>query len=143
MRSSSHVQTLNSYPSAEELEDRLLHALGIPVRRAAATSFDLPGSIGADLRLLNNLVRDLRLHAALVGEIPSNYPKHVDLIMRGVAAILPWYTRPLREYAQKTAGVMTSVAEVVCQLAARQQALEEFVSKRSRDENEGLPPRAA
>jgi hypothetical protein len=143
MSSSSHVQRLNSYSSTDELEDRLLRALGMPVHRGSSTRFDLPRSIGADLRLLNNLVRDLQRQAALVGEIPLNYPRHVDLIMRGVAAMLPWYTRPLREHAQKTARVMTSVAEVVSQLAARQQQLEEFVSKRSRDATEGQPPTVA
>jgi hypothetical protein len=133
------IQNANPRPLIEELEDRLLGALGMPGAdaeggRSVAKSFS-----PIDLRPLNRLVLDLQREAALIGSIPQNYPRHVDLIMRGVSALLPWYTRPLREYGWKTSRAIASLAEVVNQLAVRQQELEETLLDRSNDPSEGRP----
>ena len=132
-----------SRPSMEELEDRLLNALGMPAVSARRwKNRSSGGARGVDLRPLNRLVLDLQREAALIGSIPENYPRHIDFIMKGVSALLPWYTRPLREHSQKTSRALASLTEAVNQLAQRQQELEESLLEPSEDLSGGRTPGA-
>jgi hypothetical protein len=141
MNPSAGRQNVTSLPSSEELENRLLCALGMPGstawgRGAPSAAANLKG---VDLRKLNKLILELQRDATLIGTIPQNYPRHIDLMMKGVSALLPWYTRPLREHGKKTSRAIAALAEVVNQLVLRQQEFEESVRNRPQNATEGRP----
>jgi len=52
----------------------------------------------------------LRALADQIGQMPTDYPWHITLIMRAISALLPWYTRPLREFGSGCASYFESVA---------------------------------
>src|SRR5580765_6126944 len=110
------IQDNTLRPSGRELEDRLLGALGMPhLNRKERPDRRAPsqGLSSGDLASLNLLVIELQREAISIGSIPPNYPLHVDLIMRAVSVLLPWYTRPLREHCQKTSRAIASLVEVI------------------------------
>lgn len=72
---------------------------------------------------LRQAVWELRQDAAKIGKIPSGYPWHIDLVMRLISALLPWYTRNLVQFGQRTTHTVQALAEAVEELARRQQSL--------------------
>jgi hypothetical protein len=126
-----------SRPSSEELENRLLKALGMPAaaRRFSADAGYVGARRGFDLRPLRKLIAELERDASLVGSVPANYPPHVDFIMKAISALLPWYTRSLRANSQKTAFVLAALAEAVGDLAAQQQEFEAAMLNRGAARN--------
>lgn len=113
--------------SEPTLQTLLERELGMPVsgpadqdgvrdnRHAAVPSKELQ----AALERLRNRVAGLQHAAARVGRIPENYPRHTNLIMRAVAALLPWYTRPIQEFSMEACGVATEI-EAVTRLLSHQ-----------------------
>jgi hypothetical protein len=48
-----------------------------------------------------------------LGAIPEGYPLWANLIIRGVSALLPWYTRSLHAYARAVSETATVTAAVL------------------------------
>lgn len=110
--------------AVRDLEARLYRYLGIP---AVAVSGDdsfpdhyNPGQEYIRVERLRHVVWELRQKAAKIGKIPSGYPRHIDLVMRLISALLPWYTRSLVQFGRQTAEAVRVIAEAVEQLAQRQ-----------------------
>jgi len=55
--------------------------------------------------------------------MPAGYPRHVTLVMRLISAALPWYTRPLVEFGQKSSQTLREVSQVLEELARHQESL--------------------
>jgi hypothetical protein len=120
--------------SVENLEGKIRHALGLPewpsesARPAVAPETDSSGT----LRQLRQELAALQRAAAAIGQVPQGYPRHLDLIMRAISALLPWYTRPLREWAENTSRVSQLMFNVVAELIGH---LDHFEAR-------GTPPAA-
>lgn len=102
---------------SNELLDELKRRLEIPDSHSteqpvAAVSGD------TEWYQLRSAIRDLEASAAKVGEVPANYPMHLNLLMRFLHGLLPWYTRPIREHADQTVAVARALEAVL----ARKQA---------------------
>lgn len=74
-----------------------------------------------DLEGLYHLLNDLRHESEQVGKIPVGYPRHVDIVMRILHALLPWYTRPLERFSVISARTTSEITEQVAQLIREQQ----------------------
>lgn len=83
----------------------------------------------AEWRELDRAVRSLRESADAVGVKPVGYPLPVDLVMRAVQALLPWYTRPLRRHAEDTVAASIAVQALMERIVSRQDAIEERLSR--------------
>jgi hypothetical protein len=125
-------ESSGGFVSVQELEVRLLKHLGMP-RSADLRPAGLPR-----LEDLNKQVRRVRSdlqaaaeHARSVGQIPPDYPAHVDSVMRVIARLLPWYTRPLRNFSEASAQALTSIGECIVMLADRQNILAAEVKRLS------------
>lgn len=112
--------------TATELEARLYGYLKIPIadllpaqpdsRPAAAGRADLVSLSVRQRKALERLrqaVWELRQDAARIGRIPPGYPRHIDLVMRVISALLPWYTRNLVQFGQRTSQAFQVMAEVL------------------------------
>jgi len=62
------------------------------------------------LRELRVELFELRKEAALIGAIPQHYPRHIVSIMKAISALLPWYTRPIVQFAQRTSRIIELLA---------------------------------
>lgn len=69
---------------------------------------------------LRRAMRELEEGVARVGELPRDYPMHLNLLMRAIHALLPWYTRPLRQHAEHTVAVAKAIEAILEELEARQ-----------------------
>lgn len=125
---------------AREIEERLCDVLGIPaefrivVREKSSGGDEAParwrthpsegdkslGMASPALEHLRGALSELEYRASRIGQVPVGYPRHLNLIMRCISALLPWYTRSLRDFS--CASVDT------CRLLARQ--LEEVERER-------------
>ncbi len=87
-------------PESEGPPDRL--------RRAG----ELLAAINLEERVseLSRMVERLEAEAGRVGVVPQGYPWILDLIMRLIHALLPWYTRPIREFSLQSAAVLRELA---------------------------------
>lgn len=74
-----------------------------------------------DLEHLYLLLMDLRKESELVGKIPAGYPKYVDVVMRFIHALLPWYTRPIEKFSGLSARTVSELTEHVAHLVRDQQ----------------------
>lgn len=68
-----------------------------PARPRLSTHFS--AAVGRSLAASRNSAGVARQAAEAVGAIPRGYPWHVALVMRAVNAVLPWYTRTVRQAA--------------------------------------------
>ena len=87
----------------DEIEIELHAQLGIPLKfqsrsGAAAASGDLSEA----LHDRECELAELRREGDRIGLIPKDYPRHITWIMRIIAALLPWYTRPLANFGRRT-----------------------------------------
>jgi hypothetical protein len=80
--------------------------LDVRDRRLAKLQADLKGAVG-----------DLRGSAERIGKLPEGYPLHVRAVMHGVAALLPWYTRPLANFGRQTVQTLEIFEGVVQEIA--------------------------
>jgi hypothetical protein len=62
---------------------------------------------------LRRAIRELEEGAGRVGELPRDYPMHLSLVMRAIHALLPWYTRPLRQHAEHTVAVVKAMEAIL------------------------------
>ena len=86
---------------------------------------------GESWHRLRRAIRELEEGAVRVGELPRDYPMHLNLVMRVLHAMLPWYTRPLRQHAEHTVAVVKAMEAI----------LEGLETERSeRPPNPALPP---
>ena len=109
---------------ADELIRQLKNELAIPdVSEPSDSTAAFRDS--ADWRELERCVRELRSAADAVGVKPVGYPLPVDLTMRIVGALLPWYTRPLRAQAESCVALAAAVETVLGRMAHRQEDLEQ------------------
>ncbi|MDQ6663008.1 MAG: hypothetical protein M3Z23_01280 [Acidobacteriota bacterium] len=97
-----------------ELEARLRAHLGQPGWPES------PQDKVADWSKLARLVDDIQREADLLGTIPEKYPRHVELIIRFVHALLPWYTRPLRAFGGDCASALNELLKHVSEIARNQ-----------------------
>lgn len=106
-----------------ELEQNLLRHLGVQFQGLARLEPPVPAGANCELLQLTSKLREscaeLCRITASVGSIPVGYPWHLNLIMRAISALLPWYTRPIRESVAKTAECMVLMAEVLTTIAER------------------------
>ena len=125
--------------SIEELEKRLKTRIGMPPS-AEETGASLVADFLMSARIhigdCRGIVQDLRVHANRVGTIPNSYPRHLDLIMKAISALIPWYTRPLQQFAQRTTETtevllqsIVDLADVQAHLAAQLQSWERQVNR--------------
>jgi hypothetical protein len=101
-----------------EIERSVREQLRLPEPRRKETRVERSTH---DLEGLYRLLIDLRHEAELVGKIPAGYPRHVDVVMRVIHALLPWYTRPLMNFSGLAARTVSELTEQVAQLVREQQ----------------------
>ncbi len=107
------------------LEIKLLEYLRVPLAgltQPEPASEPRPGADGVVGRAerLRQAVWELRQDAAAIGTIPSGYPRHIEFVMRAISALLPWYTRNLVRFGQRTAETVELIAETVEEALRRQ-----------------------
>jgi hypothetical protein len=101
------------------LEQRILVLLGHP---AGALDAEQPAASGSSNPLLRQLyaeIAELEAAAARIGTLPENYPLHVQVVMKTLAALLPWYTRPLVQFSRQATVTLKAVAEILRESADR------------------------
>lgn len=70
----------------------------------------------------------LREHAEELGRMPAGYPLHVRVVMSAVSALLPWYTRSLRQFGAQTTQTVEEIAGCLEELVKQQESLADFQS---------------
>ncbi|MDQ6706079.1 MAG: hypothetical protein M3Z85_08940 [Acidobacteriota bacterium] len=97
-----------------ELEARLRAHLGQPGWPES------PRMKVAEWSNLARLVDDIHREAELIGTVPEKYPRHVEVVIRFVHALLPWYTRPLRAFGGNCANAFDELLKHVSEVARNQ-----------------------
>jgi hypothetical protein len=118
-----------------QLEERLAGYLGIRSQAPAFHGGECPRDAvmqpvspqrrqpaAAAFRRLRVSARTLQEDAARLGTIPEHYPWHVNLVMRLISALLPWYTRSLVQFGQRTAQTMHITIEVLEEIVTAEAA---------------------
>ena len=124
MKTGSNSSDWNSGSGA--LEERLYRQLGIPigvhpeVRRGWQAA--QPDSIHVALNSLRRELHELEREAARIGRLPKDYPRHVDLVMRAISAVLPWYTRPIVQFSRRTVVTAETTVRLLEEVLKRQEA---------------------
>jgi hypothetical protein len=99
---------------AGEILSEVRGHLGIPDAGSAGGTAARPAVSGDEnWHLLRRAIRDLEQSATRVGELPRGYPMHLNLLMRMIHALLPWYTRPIRQHAEHTVAVAKAMAAIL------------------------------
>jgi hypothetical protein len=101
-----------------DIERSLRSQLGLPEPRPNGARVERPTH---DLEGLYRLLIDLRHEAELVGKIPVGYPRYVDIVMRVIHALLPWYTRPIERFSGIASRTVSELTEQVAQLIREQE----------------------
>jgi hypothetical protein len=103
-----------------QIEDSVRRALGHPSGRRAALLEAVPSRPTANAlfssELLSHLkasIHSLSAAASALGERPQGYPLWADLVIRAVAALLPWYTRSLKAYACAVGDTASATAALI------------------------------
>lgn len=108
------MDTSRGESALELLELKLFQYYGIPIEGAfeGARRVERTADTGAirTLRELRVELFELRKEAALIGAIPLHYPRHIVFIMKAISALLPWYTRPIAQFAQRTSRIIELLA---------------------------------
>jgi hypothetical protein len=84
-------------------------------RRAARREWLTPEDLAVEAAVVRcrEQAETLQRLAERVGTVPGGYPRHVDWVMRVIAALLPWYTRPLRQFCEEGAEQARRVSEAL------------------------------
>jgi len=120
---------INSEFGLADLEARLYQHLNIPVAFRAphtpgqAADVPPPDGIGTAVRRLKHELFELQQDAGRIGEIPLRYPRHIVLIMRAISALLPWYTRPIADFSQRTSRTAEAISSLLNELLSAQESL--------------------
>jgi hypothetical protein len=91
-----------------DLRRTLESGLGIPAGAGSETVRDQ--AVEALLAQLRHRLLEMERAARSIGTVPQGYPLHVRVVIRAIAALLPWYTRPLRHFAQISADTCALMA---------------------------------
>lgn len=104
--------SLDCEPRVDSIEQALGRALGHPRRtlspvRQSGAAEPSPERLlsGPLLAQLKASIERLSAAGGRLGATPEGYPLWVSLIIRGVSALLPWYTRSLHAYAKEVSAV--------------------------------------
>jgi hypothetical protein len=111
-----------------DLEARLYQHLNIPVPfwapHAPGSAADAPpDDVGKAVRRLKHELFELQQEAGRIGKIPLHYPRHIVLVMKAISALLPWYTRPIVDFSQRTSRTADALASLVDELLRQQELL--------------------
>ncbi|MDZ7638213.1 MAG: hypothetical protein U5J83_08190 [Bryobacterales bacterium] len=98
---------------ANDILEQLRRKLEIPSAEDAGNSAPIHFASGEAWHKLRKAIRDLEESAAQVGEMPRNYPMHLNLVIRAMHAMMPWYTRPLRHHAEQSVAVARAMEAVL------------------------------
>jgi hypothetical protein len=125
--------------SLRELEVRLYAHLRIPMLngpggccprvRATASEPRLAGPNTTSVRRLKSALSQLERDVSGIGAIPPDYPRHVDLVMRVISALLPWYSRSLVQFGRSASESIRAVSDALEELARAHQSLALEVSR--------------
>ena len=111
-----------------DLEARLYQHLNIPVpfraHHTPGSAADAPpDDIGKAARRLKHELFELQQEAGRIGKIPLRYPRHIVLVMKAISALLPWYTRPIVDFSQRTSRTAEAMATLLGELLREQELL--------------------
>jgi hypothetical protein len=112
-----------------DLEARLYRHLHVPVPSRAphapgpAAGAPPPDGVGKAVRRLKHELFELQQEAGRIGKIPFHYPRHIVLIMRAISALLPWYTRPIADFSQRTSRTAEAISGLLDELLSEQELL--------------------
>jgi hypothetical protein len=95
------------------LEQRILVFLGHPTGVPSQPESALPRPLNPLLRQLYAEIAVLEADAGRIGRLPEHYPLHVRVVMKTLAALLPWYTRPLVQFSRQATVTLKAVAEIL------------------------------
>lgn len=124
------------------LEARLYEYLRIPAAgldhevaewweaQSALSRRNPPGHPG--LERLRHAVSELKQDAARIGTVPPGYPRHINLIMRAISALLPWYTRNLAQFGQRASHTVELLADVLEETLRMQHSFQETPARRQK-----------
>jgi hypothetical protein len=113
------LPTHNCEERIDQIESVLRRALGHP---QCAPSRQQPKDDGPSPEQLFSSPLMARLRVSLdalssagtrLGAMPEGYPLWAALVIRGVSALLPWYTRSLHAYARAVAETATVTAAIL------------------------------
>lgn len=89
-------------------------------------------------------VRELRRRASRVGLVPEGYPLPLDLIMKAIHRLLPWYTRSIQAHAQQAADSAETMLLCLHAIAQSQERIAERLDRLERETRRtakaGSPP---
>lgn len=114
-------------PAAQELELRLYRYLGIPViqpdpqRQQVDRRFDFAAV--NTIRELRRELFELRREASQIGRIPLEYPAHIVVVMKFISALIPWYTRPLVNFARRASRISDITAQLLDEVVKSHESL--------------------
>jgi hypothetical protein len=100
--------------------------LGQPVMPAGQPSTEAAPPIQSpklDLTRLAKLAEALKWEAGQVGTVPQGYPLWVNLVMKTIHRLLPWYTRPLQNFSRVCAEQAEEIGYQIGVLAKTQAEL--------------------
>lgn len=139
------ISTEPDWFGAQDLEGRLNRYLGIPTVQpghhpsGVDERFELV-TIGA-IRELRRELFELRREASEIGKIPRDYPAHIVVIMKVISAFLPWYTRPLLNFARRAARISDIMAKVLEEvLSSHELLVREVAAVRNQRAGSGKEP---
>jgi hypothetical protein len=72
------------------------------------------------LNRLRSEVKEVGMQASRIGVMPPNYPLYATLVMRLVSALLPWYTRPIREFGERAARTACQTLDILEEIVSQQ-----------------------
>ena len=126
--------------NADEILGRIRQTLDLPGSRqgveSAAGVEKAPArpSCETELARLAANIDLLRRETQNVGCVPQGYPGPLNLAMKSIHRLLPWYTRPIRAHAECSAAVaeanlqlLNTIVQAQQQIAARLEQLEDEV----------------
>lgn len=116
------MESIDVEAAAREIEVRLCRYLRIPVFRDNGPEGSSSRWPTKRARLMS-AVEELERRAAAIGTIPFGYPRHIDLVMRVLSALLPWYTRNIVAFARQAVDTVRVLVDTLADLEREYQAV--------------------
>ncbi len=89
-------------------------------------------------------VREMRRRANRVGLVPEGYPLPLDIIMKTIHRLLPWYTRSIQAHAQQVTFSVELIRLCLQAIAQSQERIAERLDRLERETRRtaeaGSPP---
>ena len=131
----------------DEVLNRIRQALKLPEQ--SRHEAQIPENDEATLRLLLAKlaanVRDIQRGSAQVGVVPQGYPPALEIIMKTIHRLIPWYTRPIQGHAQCSAAAANTGLLCLQEIAKAQERIAERLDRLERQilhgDETGSPPR--